>query len=128
MNKYSVSVWNLEKIYARSEAEAVARMKREFYGDWYTARDFEFDDVELVTEERHEDCWKAWHLYKSDALTEQFVHCESIEDFGDDDEEFLVTIIGTVFVEAEDESDAEDVARDVFDYMSKDEFEIHVSI
>ena len=56
---------------------------------------------------------------------DQFFHDK---DFGDDDEEFLVTIIGTVFVEAEDEADAEDVARDVFDYMSKDEFEIHVSI
>jgi hypothetical protein len=127
MNKYSVSVWNLEKIYAKSEVEAVARMKQEFYGDWYTARDFEFDDVELVEEELHEDCWKAWNLYKDDALTEQFVRCEITEEF-DDDDEFLVTIIGTVFVEAEDEGDAEDVARDVFDYINKDEFEIHTSI
>ena len=128
MNKYGVSVWNLEKINAKSEAEAVARMKQEFYGDWYTARDFEFDDVELVEEGLHEDCWKAWNLYKGDALTAQFVRCESTEEFGDEDEEFLVTIIGTVFVEAENEDEAEDVARDVFDYMNKDEFEIHVSI
>ena len=128
MNKYGVSVWNLEKINAKSEAEAVARMKQEFYGDWYTARDFEFDDVEPVEEGLHEDCWKAWNLYKSDALTEQFVRCESTEDFGDEGEEFLVTIIGTVFVEAENKEDAEDVARNVFDYMNKDEFEIHVSI
>ena len=128
MNKYGVSVWNLEKINAKSEAGAVARMKQEFYGDWYTARDFEFDDVEPVEEGLHEDCWKAWNLYKNDALTEQFVRCESTEEFGDEDEEFLVTIIGTVFVEAENEDDAEDVARDVFGYMNKDEFEIHVSI
>ena len=127
MNKYSVSVWNLEKIHAKSEAEAVARMKQEFYGDWYTARDFEFDDVELIEEELHEDCWKAWGLYKDDALTEQFVRCEITEEF-DDDDEFFVTIIGRVCVEAEDEDDAEDVARDVFDYMNKDEFEIHISI
>jgi hypothetical protein len=127
MNKYSVSVWNLEKIHAKSEVEAVARMKQEFYGDWYTARDFEFDDVELVEEELHEDCWKAWNLYKSDALTEQFVRCEITEEF-DDDDEFLVTVISRVCVEAEDEGDAEDVARDVFDYMNKDEFEIHTSI
>jgi hypothetical protein len=127
MNKYSVSVWNLEKIHAKSEVEAVARMKQEFYGDWYTARDFEFDDVELVEEELHEDCWKAWNLYKSDALTEQFVRCENTEEF-DDDDEFLVTVISRVCVEAEDEDDAEDVARDVFDYINKDEFEIHTSI
>jgi len=127
MNKYSVSVWNLEKIHAKSEVEAVARMKQEFYGDWYTARDFEFDDVELVEEELHEDCWKAWKLYKDDALTEQFVRCENTEEF-DDDDEFLVTVISRVCVEAEDEDDAEDVARDVFDYMNKDEFEIHISI
>jgi len=127
MNKYSVSVWNLEKIHAKSEVEAVARMKQEFYGDWYTARDFEFDDVELVEEELHEDCWKAWNLYKVNALTEQFVRCESTEEF-DDDDEFLVTVISRVCVEAEDEDDAEDVARDVFDYMNKDEFEIHTSI
>jgi hypothetical protein len=45
----------------------------------------------------------------------------------DGDEEFLVMTISSVIVEAEDETDARDVAVDVFDYMKKDEFEIHVS-
>ena len=35
--------------------------------------------------------------------------------------------ISSVIVEAEDETDARDMAVDVFDYMKKDEFEIHIS-
>lgn len=129
MNKYRVSVWNMEKVYAKSEAEAVARIKKEFYGDWYDARDFEYDDAELVEEELTDEDLVEWNLYKSNApYPNQTVHCEASDEFSEDGDGYLVTTICSVLVEAEDEEEAEENARDCFYYINKDNFEIHRSI
>ena len=105
MNKYSVSVWNLEKIYAKSEAEAVARIKAEFYNGYYRCRDFEYDDVELVEEELTDEDLAVWNLYKSDAPYPEQPSCELADDFSVEGDEHLVMTICSVFVEAEDEEE-----------------------
>ena len=129
MNKYRVSVWNLEKVYAKSEDEAVARIKKEFYGDWYEARDFEYDDAELVEEELNDEDLVEWNLYKSNApYPHQAVHCESTEESGEQGDGYLVTTICSVLVEAENEEEAEENAKECFYYINKNDFEIHRSI
>lgn len=127
MNKYSVSVWNLEKIYAKSEAEAVARIKAEFYNGYYRCRDFEYDDVELVEEELTDEDLAVWNLYKSDAPYPEQPSCELADDFSVEGDEHLVMTICSVFVEAEDEEEAMVIASDCFYYIDKDEFEIRIS-
>lgn len=127
MNKYSVSVWNLEKIYAKSEAEAVARIKAEFYNGYYRCRDFEYDDVELVEEELTDEDLAVWNLYKSDAPYPEQSSCELADDFSVEGDEHLVMTICSVFVEAEDEEEAMVIASDCFYYINKDEFEIRIS-
>jgi hypothetical protein len=127
MNKYSVSVWNLEKIYAKSEAEAVARIKAEFYNGYYRCRDFEYDDVELVEEELTDEDLAVWNLYKSDAPYPEQPSCELADDFSVEGDEHLVMTICSVFVEAEDEEEAMVIASDCFYYINKDEFEIRIS-
>jgi hypothetical protein len=127
VNKYSVSVWNLEKIYAKSEAEAVARIKAEFYNGYYRCRDFEYDDVELVEEELTDEDLAVWNLYKSDAPYPEQSSCELADDFSVEGDEHLVMTICSVFVEAEDEEEAMVIASDCFYYINKDEFEIRIS-
>jgi hypothetical protein len=127
VNKYSVSVWNLEKIYAKSEAEAVARIKAEFYNGYYRCRDFEYDDVELVEEELTDEDLAVWNLYKSDAPYPEQPSCELADDFSVEGDEHLVMTICSVFVEAEDEEEAMVIASDCFYYINKDEFEIRIS-
>lgn len=126
MNKYWVSVWNLEKIQANNEDEAVKRITQEFLGGWYSARDFEYDDATLWDGDNNPSLFEAWNLYKSGAPSpHQNILCSDRTEDGDN--EFLVTIIGAVMVEAEDEKQAEIEASNVFPYMSKDSFEIHIS-
>ncbi len=126
MNKYWVSVWNLEKIQANNEDEAVKRITQEFLGGWYSARDFEYDDATLWDGDNNPSLFEAWNLYKSGAPSpHQDIFCPDRTEDGD--KEFLVTIIGAVMVEAEDEKQAEIEASNVFPYMSKDSFEIHIS-
>jgi len=126
MNKYWVSVWNLEKIQANNEDEAVKRITQEFLGGWYSARDFEYDDITLWDGDNNPSLFEAWNLYKSGAPSpHQNIFCPDRTEDGD--KEFLVTIIGAVMVEAEDEKQAEIEASNVFPYMSKDSFEIHIS-
>lgn len=126
MNKYWVSVWNLEKIQANNEDEAVKRITQEFLGGWYSARDFEYDDITLWDGDNNPSLFEAWNLYKSGAPSpHQDIFCPDRTEDGD--KEFLVTIIGAVMVEAEDEKQAEIEASNVFPYMSKDSFEIHIS-
>jgi hypothetical protein len=127
VNKYSVSVWNLEKIYAKSEAEAVSRIKAEFYNGYYRCRDFEYDDVELVEEELTDEDLAVWNLYKSDAPYPEQPSCELADDFSVEGDEHLVMTICSVFVEAEDEEEAMVIASDCFYYINKDEFEIRIS-
>jgi hypothetical protein len=127
MNKYTVSVWNLEKIHAKSEAEAVARIKEEFYGGLYGRRDFEFDDVELVEEELTDEDLAVWNLCKSNAPYPEQSTCEVAENFSLEGDEHLVIIICSVLVEAEDEEEAMENANDCFYYINKDEFEIRIS-
>ena len=50
MKKYTVSVWNSEFVYAKSEEEALAMVKKRIADGGITARDFEYDDAELVEE------------------------------------------------------------------------------
>lgn len=126
MNKYWVSVWNLEKIQANNEDEAVKRITQEFLGGWYSARDFEYDDATLWDGDNNPSLFEAWNLYKSGAPSpHQDIFCPDRTEDGD--KEFLVTIIGAVMVEAEDKKQAEIEASNVFPYMSKDSFEIHIS-
>lgn len=126
MNKYWVSVWNLEKIQANNEDEAVKRITQEFLSGWYSARDFEYDDITLWDGDNNPSLFEAWNLYKSGAPSpHQDIFCPDRTEDGD--KEFLVTIIGAVMVEAEDEKQAEIEASNVFPYMSKDSFEIHIS-
>ena len=126
MNKYWVSVWNLEKIQANNEDEAVKRITQEFLGGWYSARDFEYDDITLWDGDNNPSLFEAWNLYKSGAPSpHQNIFCPDRTEDGD--KEFLVTIIGAVMVEAEDDKQAEIEASNVFSYMSKDSFEIHIS-
>ncbi len=127
MNKYWVSVWNLEKIQANNENEAVKRITQEFLGGWYSARDFEYDDTTLWHGDNDPSLFEAWNLYKSGAPNpHQDIFCpDRTEDGG---EEFFVTTIGAVMVEAEDEKQAEVEARNVFPYINKNDFEVHVSI
>jgi hypothetical protein len=126
MNKYWVSVWNLEKIHANNEDEAVKRITQEFLGGWYSARDFEYDDITLWDGDNNPSLFEAWNLYKNGAPSpHQDIFCPDRTEDGD--KEFLVTIIGAVMVEAEDEKQAEIEASNVFPYMSKDSFEIHIS-
>jgi hypothetical protein len=127
MNKYTVSVWNLEKIHAKSEAEAVARIKEEFYGGYYRCRDFEYDDVELVEEELSDEDLAVWNLCKSDAPYPEQSTCEVTNDFSVEGDEHLVITICSVLVEAEDEEEAMVNACDCFYYINKDEFEIRIS-
>jgi hypothetical protein len=127
VNKYSVSVWNLEKIYAKSEAEAVARIKAEFYNGYYRCRDFEYDDVELVEEELTDEDLAVWNLYKSDAPYPEQSSCELVDDFSEEGDEHLVMTICSVYVEAKDEEQAMVNASDCFYYINKDEFEIRIS-
>lgn len=126
MNKYWVSVWNLEKIQANNEDEAVKRITQEFLGGWYSSRDFEYDDITLWDGDNNPSLFEAWNLYKSGAPSpHQDILCPDRTEDGD--KEFLVMIIGAVMVEAEDEKQAEIEASNVFPYMSKDSFEIHIS-
>ncbi len=126
MNKYWVSVWNLEKIQANNEDEAVKRITQEFLGGWYSARDFEYDDATLWDGDNNPSLFEAWNLYKSGAPSpHQDIFCP--DRTADGDKECLVTIIGAVMVEAEDEKQAEIEASNVFQYMSRDSFEIHIS-
>lgn len=126
MNKYWVSVWNLEKIQANNEDEAVKRITQEFLSGWYSARDFEYDDAILWDGDNNPSLFEAWNLYKSGAPSpHQDIFCPDRTEDGD--KEFFVTTIGAVMVEAEDEKQAEIEASNVFPYMSKDSFEIHIS-
>ena len=131
MNFYSVSVWNLEKIYAKSEEEAVKIIKQEFYNGSYRAQDFEYDDAELVDGEVNGEHLVAWNLCKNDALyPKQINPYENTVEATDSDEaeeEHLVMTICTVLVEAEDEEQAMCNASDTFYYIDKDEFEIRIS-
>ena len=47
--KYTVSVWNSEVVEASSKKEAVKIIKQQLKDRDITRRDFEFDDVEIVT-------------------------------------------------------------------------------
>ena len=47
--KYTVSVWNSEFVEASSKKEAVEIVKQQFKDRDITRRDFEFDDVEVIT-------------------------------------------------------------------------------
>jgi methionyl-tRNA synthetase len=47
--KYTVSVWNSEVVEASSKKEAVEIVKQQLKDRDITRRDFEFDDVEIVT-------------------------------------------------------------------------------
>ena len=127
MSIYSVSVWNLEKIYAKSEEEAVNTIKQEFYNDFYRARDFEYDDAELVEEELTDEDLAVWNLCKSNAPYPEQATCEVAENFSLEGDEHLVIIICSVLVEAEDEEEAMENANDCFYYINKDEFEIRIS-
>jgi hypothetical protein len=131
MSIYSVSVWNLEKIYAKSEEEAVKIIRQEFYNGAYRARDFEYDDAEPVEGEVNDERLVAWNLYKNDAPYPQQINPyeNTVEANGSDEaeEEHSVMTICTVLVEAEDEEQAMCNASDTFDYIDKDEFEIRIS-
>jgi len=50
MAKYSVSVWNSEFVYATSEQEAELMVRAYLADGAIRARDFEYDDIELVEE------------------------------------------------------------------------------
>jgi hypothetical protein len=50
MAKYSVSVWNSEFVYATSEQEAELMVRADLADGAIRARDFEYDDIELVEE------------------------------------------------------------------------------
>jgi hypothetical protein len=128
-NQYSVCIWNLEKVYAKSEAEAVAIIKNEFYEGLYRRRDFEFDDAELVDNELTDADLAEWNSYKSEALyPTETLECEEIEATDDgDEEEYLVIIIGSVYVEAENEEQAEENACECFYHIKKENFEVRIS-
>ena len=131
MSVYSVSVWNLEKIYAKSEEEAVNTIKQEFYNDFYRARDFEYDDAELAEGEVNNERLVAWNLCKNGAPYPKQINPyeNTVEANGSDEaeEEHSVMTICTVLVEAEDEEEAMCNASDSFYYINKDEFEIRIS-
>lgn len=50
MAKYSVSVWNSEFVFATSKEEAELMVRADLTDGAIRARDFEYDDVELVEE------------------------------------------------------------------------------
>jgi hypothetical protein len=131
MNIYSVSVWNLEKTYAKSEEEAVKIIRQEFYNGAYRGRDFEYDDAELAEGEVNDERLVAWNLCKNGApYPKQINPYENmVEANGSDEaeEEHSVMTICTVLVEAEDEEEAMCNASDTFHYINKDEFEIRIS-
>ena len=131
MNIYSVSVWNLEKIYAKSEEEAVKIIRQEFYNGAYRARDFEYDDAELAEREVNDERLVAWNLCKNDApypkQINPYQNTVEANDSDEAEEEHSVITICTVLVEAEDEEQAMCNASNTFDYIDKDEFEIRIS-
>jgi hypothetical protein len=47
--KYTVSVWNSEFVEASSKQEAVEIVKQQLKDRDIARRDFEFDDVEVIT-------------------------------------------------------------------------------
>ena len=125
-NKYWVSIWNLEKVDANTEEEAVKRITEEFHAGRYTADDFEYDDIEVWDGELDVPIVKQWDDYKSGTLHEWVdTPCEDTEDEGS--EKFLVMTVGCCVVGAEDEAEAGDVAREMFHYLDRTGFEIHVS-
>ena len=131
MNIYSVSVWNLEKIYAKSEEEAVKIIRQEFYNGAYGGRDFEYDDAELAEREVNDERLVAWNLCKNDApypkQINPYQNTVEANDSDEAEEEHSVITICTVLVEAEDEEQAMCNASNTFDYIDKDEFEIRIS-
>ena len=129
MNQYSVCIWNLEKVDAKSEAEAVAIIKNEFYEGAYRRGDFEFDDAELVDNELTDTDLAEWNAYKNgDLYPTETLECEEIEETDDgDEEEYLVIIIGSVYVEAESEEQAEQNACDCFYHIKKENFTVRIS-
>lgn len=50
MAKYFVSVWDSEFVYATSEQEAELMVRADLADGNIRARDFEYDDIELVEE------------------------------------------------------------------------------
>jgi hypothetical protein len=50
MTKYTVSVWNSEFVFAISKEEAELMVRADLADGAIRARDFEYDDVELVEE------------------------------------------------------------------------------
>ena len=131
MSIYSVSVWNLEKIYAKSEEEAVKIIRQEFYNGAYRGRDFEYDDAELAEREVNDEDLVVWNLCKNGApypkQINPYENTVEAKDSDEAEEEHSVMTICTVLVEAEDEEQAMCNASNTFDYIDKDEFEIRIS-
>lgn len=131
MNIYSVSVWNLEKIYAKSEEEAVNTIKQEFYNNFYRAHDFEYDDAEPVERQIDDEDLIAWNLCKNNApypnQVNPYENIGSFAETADTDDEHSVMTICSVLVEAENEEEAMRNASNTFHYIDKNEFEIRIS-
>jgi hypothetical protein len=131
MNIYSVSVWNLEKIYAKSEEEAVNTIKQEFYNNFYRAHDFEYDDAEPVERQVDDEDLIAWNLCKNNApypnQVNPYENIGSFAETADTDDEHSVMTICSVLVEAENEEEAMRNASNTFHYIDKNEFEIRIS-
>jgi len=131
MNIYSVSVWNLEKIYAKSEEEAVNTIKQEFYNNFYRAHDFEYDDAEPVERQVDDEDLIAWNLCKNNApypnQVNPYENIGSFAETADTDDEHSVMTICRVLVEAENEEEAMRNASNTFHYIDKNEFEIRIS-
>jgi hypothetical protein len=126
INKYWVSIWNLEKVDANTEEEAVKRLTEEFYAGWYSADDFEYDDIVIWDGELDVPIVKQWEDYKVGKLQEWVdIPCDDKKDEGSD--KFLVMTINCCVVEAEDEDKAREVAREMFYYLDRTDFEIHVN-
>ena len=50
MKRYTVSVWNSEFVYATSKQQAELMVKTDLANGDISAKDFEYDDVELIEE------------------------------------------------------------------------------
>lgn len=64
MARYTVSIWNTELVEAVSAREAVAIISKEFADGFISARDFEYDDVEIeLPKDYRESNWETWCAY-----------------------------------------------------------------
>ena len=97
MNKYSVSVWNAEFVFATDEKEAEKIVKEQFLNGNITRKNFEFDDVELIEK-----------------------NVKNLE------QEYKVLLISSVEVDAINEQDAIEQAYHNFYDIKTDDFEIQV--